>query len=263
MALDYAATPDVRTRLDDGVLWVIVHRPEKRNALAVGVLERLRELFVAHAEDPSIRCAVLRGAGDKAFASGGDVVELAAVRTAAEAREMSEHGKRALDAVRRFPVPVVAAVNGLALGGGAELALACDLRFAAAHARIGLIHAQLAIAPSWGGGVDLMRLVGPAKGLKLLATCRQLAAEEAKALGLVDAIAPAEADFEAALLQFLDATFRSPPQVMRAIKSLALGERMAGREALDAAETERFVEAWIHDDHWAAVEARSRKPGPG
>src|SRR5438094_10348722 len=184
MGLNYAPSDDVLTSLEDGVLRVTLNRPERRNALAVGVLARLEEIFTRHADDPTIRYAVIRGAGDKAFASGGDVVELAAVRSDADTRAMSEHGKRALNAIRRFPVPVVAALNGLALGGGAELALACDLRFAAAAARIGLIHAQLAIAPSWGGGVDLMRLVGPARGLKLLATCKQLTAEEGVAEGV-------------------------------------------------------------------------------
>jgi enoyl-CoA hydratase len=259
MVLNYAPSDDVLAELNHGVLRVTVNRPERRNALAVGVLSRLREVFAQNAEDLTIRYAILRGAGDKAFASGGDVVELAAVRTEADTRAMSEHGKRALDAVRRFPVPVVAALNGLALGGGAELALACDLRFAAATARIGLIHGQLNIAPSWGGGVDLMRLAGPARGLKLLSTSKSLTAQEALAEGLVDAVAPDGADFEGALQAFLDATFRSPPQVMRAIKSLALGERMRGREPLDEAETHHFVEVWTHADHWAAVEARGSK----
>jgi enoyl-CoA hydratase len=257
MGLDYSATDDLRVSVEDGVLRITIDRPASRNALALGVLARLREVFEDYAGDEAVRYAVLRGAGDKAFASGGDVKEFAALRSADDARAMSEHGKRALDAVRRFPVPVVAAVNGVALGGGAELALACDLRFGAAHARIGLIHAQLAIAPSWGGGVDLMRLVGPARGLRLLATSRQLAAEEARAIGLLDAVAPPEAEFEAALLQFLEGLFRSPPQVMRAIKSLAMGERLAGRQALDAAETDHFVRVWTHPDHWAAVAARS------
>src|ERR1700740_1197554 len=100
MAIDYTATDDVLAELRDGVLRVTVNRPDKRNALAVGVLARLRDLFIDHAEDESIRVVVLRGAGDKAFASGGAVVELSAIRTAVDARAMSEHGKRALDAIR-------------------------------------------------------------------------------------------------------------------------------------------------------------------
>jgi enoyl-CoA hydratase len=259
MALNYAPSDDVLTSFADGVLRVVLNRPEKRNALSVGVLARLGEIFTQHADDHNIRFAVIRGAGDKAFASGGDVVELSAVRTEADARAMSEHGKRALDAIRRFPTPVVAGVNGLALGGGAELALACDLRFAAVGARIGLIHAQLNIAPSWGGGVDLMRLVGPARGMTLLATARALTSEEGLAAGLLDAVAPAGADFDQALAVFLGGTLTSPPQVMRAIKSLAMGERLRGREGLDEAETRHFAEVWAHPDHWTAVEARTSK----
>lgn len=260
MPLSYLPTNEISTTIDAGILCVTIQRPERRNALSLGALAQLREIFTSHAGDTTIRYAVLRGAGDKAFASGGDVIEFKAIRTEDEARAMSEHGKRALAAVREFPTPVVAAINGLALGGGAELALACDLRFATPSARIGLIHARLNIAPSWGGGIDLMQLVGPARGLRLLATGEQLTAEGCLAIGLVDGIAPSDEGFDPALQQFLDSTLAAPPQVMRAIKSLALGQKLQGRQALEQAETEHFAKVWTHPDHWAAVAARTKVP---
>jgi enoyl-CoA hydratase len=139
-----------------GSFGVAVNRPEKRNALSLRVLSRLGELFRSFRDDERILAAVVTGAGDRAFAAGGDIAELASVRDLASARQVSLHGKAALDEIRYFPVPVVALLNGVALGGGAELALACDVRVAAERASIGLIHARLAITPSWGGSVDLM-----------------------------------------------------------------------------------------------------------
>lgn len=240
---------------DGDTVTVTIARPEKRNALSTSALSGLAEVFERLASDRGLRFVVLTGAGDKAFASGGDLGELSAFRSEADARAMSELGKRALAAIRNCPVPVIARLNGVALGGGAELALACDLRFAAAHVKIGFIQARLAIAPAWGGGVDLMRLVGPAMGLRLLAGAEALSPEAAQGLGLVDACAAPGEDFDAAFESFVAPFRRHPPQVLRAMKSLARGERNVDRSRLDAEETARFVEVWTHEDHWTAADA--------
>jgi enoyl-CoA hydratase/carnithine racemase len=156
---------------------------------------------------------------------------------------------------------VVAVLNGDALGGGAELAMACDLRVAMAHARIGFLQAKLNIATAWGGGTDLFKIVGPSRALRLLATAEILSAEEAQRQGLVDAVAPegpAATDF----VQSYVAQMTQPPQVMRAVKSLAIMHRFGGSaEERAAREGARFAAAWVHDDHWAAVArvAGSRK----
>lgn len=259
MTLSFEPSNAVRDTIQDGVLRVTVDRPEKRNALSLGVLRRVEELFTQHREEGSIRLAIVSGAGDRAFASGGDLVELASVRSPDEARALSRHGKAALNAIRRFPVAVLARVNGLALGGGAELALACDVRFAAAHATIGFIHSRLNITPSWGGGVDLMRLTGYATGMRLLARGDILSAAEALAAGLFDAVAPAGADFDEAFESYIAGMRRQSPQVMRAIKALAIGERMQDRERLDEIETDHFAATWSHDDHWTAVAAMGKR----
>lgn len=255
--LAIAPSDHVRHSLDDGVLRVTIDRPEKRNPLSLGVLEALRRLFGAAAADETVRLAVITGAGDRAFASGGDLAELAGYRSAEEAAAFSRHGKAALDAIRAFPVPVVALVNGFALGGGCELALACDLRLAAASARIGMIHARLAIAPSWGGGPDLVRLVGPARALRLMLDAEPLDAPAALDAGLVDAVCPEGADFAAWSAAQLAPWRERPRQVMAALKAVA-GARGADRAVLDTAETEAFARAWAHPDHWAAVAALGR-----
>lgn len=255
-AMSFAFTPsdDVRHKLAEGLLTVTIDRPAKRNPLSLGVLDSLRRIFTEQGGDERVVLAVLTGAGDRAFASGGDLAELAAYRSREEAEAFSRHGKAALDAIRAFPVPVVARINGVALGGGCELALACDLRLAAAGARIGMIHGKLAIAPSWGGGNDLVRLLGPSRALAHMMAAEPLGAAEAAALGMVDAVCPAEADFDFWFASQLADWRRRPRQVMRAFKAIAAGARGADRAALDAMETARFAEAWAHADHWQAVD---------
>lgn len=249
-----AAAAEVESREEGGAFFVTLNRPQARNALSLGVLAALRTIFESLAGRNDLSVAVLTGAGDKAFASGGDLGELGALRSEDEARALSNHGKAALNAIRDCPIPVVAAVNGLALGGGAELALACDWRVAAASASLGFIHARLAIAPSWGGGVDLMRTVGASRGLELLSTGEVLSAEKARDLGLVDRIGDADRPFAEVVHECVEPFRRQPPQVARAIKALSRGERGRDRAALQSIETDRFVEVWTHPDHWQAAD---------
>jgi enoyl-CoA hydratase len=248
----------------EGVLTVTLRRPEKRNALSRTSIAALGRAFTHWRDAADIRVAVLTGEGDKAFASGGDVKELDAVRTEAETLEFARTTRAALDTIRRFPVPVIAAVNGDALGGGAELALACDMRFAAPHARIGFLQGRLNIATAWGGGTDLLRLLGSARALTLLCSTALLDAPGALRAGLVDAIAPAGEPFDAAVAAFVATLSARPPQVMRAFKALAIAHRAgagAGAAEMAAVENREFTQTWIHDDHWEAVETVFNRRG--
>ncbi|UEM21986.1 enoyl-CoA hydratase/isomerase family protein [Skermanella mucosa] len=239
----------------DDVLSVTLNRPEKRNPLSRALLEALRGCFEAHKDDPALRVAVLRGAGEKSFAAGGDLKDLGMLRSAEQAGEMADHAKAALDAVRRFPVPVVAALNGDALGGGAELAVACDFRVGARHARIGFVQGRLNIATAWGGGIDLLTLLGPAAGLRLLARSDLLDMEAAQAIGLVDAVAEPDQGLDEAVADFIGPMLRQAPQVLRAFKALAAAHRAgASRIDMERLETRLFAGTWVHDDHWSAVE---------
>lgn len=237
-----------------GVLRVTINRPDKRNALSRAVLAGLRAAFERHAADDSLRLAVLSAAGDKSFAAGGDLDELAAVRTAAGAVEVATEAKAALNAVRCFPVPVVAALNGVALGGGSELAVACDFRIAAIHAGIGFVQGRLNISTAWGGGVDLMRLLGASRALAVLCRSEVLSAEEARRLGLIDAVAEPGEAFDSFVARFTAPLARQVPQVMRAFKAQALAERLGlPRVEREEIETRLFSLSWVHEDHWAAV----------
>ncbi|CAO3436321.1 enoyl-CoA hydratase/isomerase family protein [Azospirillum doebereinerae] len=245
----------VRVDLQGPVLRVTINRPEKRNALSRATLAALKAAFDAHATDDSLTAAVLTGAGDRAFAAGGDLHELQEL-TAVEAVEaFAREAREALDSVRRFPVPVVGALNGDALGGGAELAMACDLRLAAPHARFAFLQGKLAIPTAWGGGIDLMRLAGPARALELLASSRLVGGTEAVALGLFTAVAPPDQPFDGFVAHWLQGWAHQRPQVMRAFKAQALAERLGlPRRDRDLAEQAGFVGCWLHDDHWIAAE---------
>ncbi|MFO1363226.1 MAG: enoyl-CoA hydratase/isomerase family protein [Burkholderiales bacterium] len=241
---------------DRGVLRVTINRPAKRNALARETLRELRAVFAAHAAHAELRLALIAGAGDLAFCAGADLLELQAARAPEEAAAIADEGAAALDAVRSFPVPTVAALNGFALGGGAELALACDLRVAAPHARIGFTHAELALTSAWGGGPDLVHAVGTASALELLASARVLPAEAARAVGLVQHVAPREAPFVAFVDRLAAMIAGRPPHLLRAFKALVLAARRgADPDALRAVERDGFERAWGADAHRAAIEA--------
>lgn len=246
---------------DGGRLTVCINRPEKRNALSSGVMRELKAALDAAAERTDIRLAVLTGAGEKSFAAGGDLKELSALRTHEQATAMSLEYRSTLAAIRTFPVPTVAAINGDALGGGAELAAACSFRVAAAHARIGFVQSRLAITSAWGGGPDLHALVGPARAMRLLATGRIMTADEAAAIGFVDEIAD-DIPLAEAVDRFIAPMLAAPRQVLGAIKALNAAYRAgATRTELDTIETAGFADTWVHDDHWAAADALlKRKP---
>ncbi len=240
-----------------GVLRVTVNRPAKRNAVSREVLRELKAVLRAHAGLDDLRLAVLGGAGEIAFCAGADLVDLAEVRDAEAAEAFAAEATGALDAIRLFPVPTVAALNGVALGGGAELAVACDMRVAAAHARIGFVHAQLNTSTAWGGGPDLARLVGYAKAMELLASARTIDADEARAIGLVNEVAPAGTGLVDFLDRFLEPMAARPSHVLRALKAQVLAERFA--QAIDlrrAAEREQFVRTWTDPARLAATDDR-------
>ena len=239
----------------DGVITVTINRPEKRNALSREVLAELAETFTDAARDDGLRAAVVTGAGVKCFAAGGDLRDLEGIRTRKGAREMADDAKQAFEAIRRFPVPVVAALNGDALGGGAELAVACDFRVFAHHAHIGFVQGRLNISTAWGGGVDLMRLVGPAVGLRLLSRSELIDGPEAVAIGLGDATASPDQPLDDLVADFLAPLKAQAPQALRAFKAMAIAARFGeSRADMLRLETETFSETWVHDDHWAAAE---------
>jgi enoyl-CoA hydratase len=251
---------DLQGESSGGVLRVTINRPDKRNALSAEVLRSLAEVFASNATDENLRVAILRGAGDQCFAAGGDLRELSAITTVDGAREMARDAKASLEQIRNFPLPVIAALNGDAMGGGAELSVACDFRIAAAHARIGFVQGRLNISTAWGGGIDLMHLVGPSIALGLLCRSDMLSGTEATVIGLVDAVARDGQSLDDLIANFIAPILKQSPQVLRAFKAVAKGVRSGlPRTDLNEIETAMFADTWVHEDHWAAAKKITAK----
>ncbi len=173
----------------DGIALVTVDRPARRNALDQATLDALDAAFADLSADDAVRGVVLTGAGERAFVAGADVEALSRL-TAGEARAFSERGQRVLDRIEWLGKPVVAAVNGAALGGGCELALACHLRLAAEEALFGTPEVTLGLVCGFGGTQRLPRLVGKGRALELLLGGEAIGAQEALRIGLVNRVVP-------------------------------------------------------------------------
>jgi enoyl-CoA hydratase len=243
-------------------LRLTITRAGKRNALSFAVIRELGAALAAHRDDPELKFLVLTGAGDQAFCAGADLKDMDAVRTREATRAMADEYRGVLDALRGFPVPVVAALNGAALGGGAELALACDLRVAAATARIGFLQGSMGITTAWGGGADLLDTVGRSRALWLLASAAIVDAPSALQLGLVNAIAAAGESLDDCVQRFCVPFQLRTARVMRGFKALAVA-RAAGtdRAGLAAIETGHLIDTWTHEDHWRAVAESQGRAG--
>jgi len=174
----------------DGIGYVTVNRPDKLNALNGRVMEDLDACFHAIQRDNEVRVVILTGAGEKAFVAGADIKELAALGPA-EGREFARRGQQIFSLIENLGKPVVAALNGYALGGGCELALACTLRVASETARLGQPEVKLGIIPGYGGSQRLARLVGKGLALENILAGEPIAAQEAYRIGLVNQVVPA------------------------------------------------------------------------
>ena len=249
-----AAAGNLRVTLAGARLDIVLDRPHARNALSRATLDEIAAVFARFADRPELRVAVLTGAGDRAFAAGGDLKEFDELRTAAAAEALFDIGQRATDAVRGFPLPVVAALNGVALGGGAELALACDFRVAGPTARIGFIQAQLALSTGFGAGIDLMEVLGARRAFLHMLRAEALGPQEALACGLVDAVAAADEPLAVAVDRFVAPILARPAALVRDLKAFVLTERHgAARATRRATERANFVRAWTDDAHWVAA----------
>ncbi len=250
---------EVRLDIADRVATVTVDRPGSRNAIGLTTMHELDEVLDEVAAGGA-NVLVLRGAGERAFVSGGDLKELAAIRDEHGAAQMATRMRRLLDRIATFPVPVVAGLNGHALGGGAEVAVAADIRLAAEDVQIGFTQVTLAIMPAWGGAERLVEIVGRSKALLLVGLGKRLTATGAERIGLVDVVAP-RADFETALHELAQAFGRLPPAAATGIKSVVAAARPHVHRDHEASAVARFAELWASEDHWRATEQMSRKAG--
>jgi enoyl-CoA hydratase len=189
----------IRFETDGPVALITIAREQVRNALSGAVVAEIFAALRAVEQDDALRAVVITGAGDRAFAAGADIGELRALPGADDARRFSEETHQVGLFIARMRKPVIAAINGFALGGGMELALSCDIRLAADTAKLGQPEINLGLIPGWGGTQRLPRLVGPATAKLLCMTGDMLDAQEALRLGLVERVLPAAELLPAAL----------------------------------------------------------------
>jgi enoyl-CoA hydratase len=176
--------------IEAGIATLTINRPQALNAMTRELLEELGTAISRLQDDPAVRVVLLTGSGDKAFVAGADIAAMAGF-SPLEARELALLGQRTLAAIEACPLPVIAVVNGFALGGGCELAMACDIRLAADTARLGQPEINLGIIPGFAGSQRLPRLVGKGRALELLLSGEMIGAAEAWRIGLVNRVLPA------------------------------------------------------------------------
>jgi enoyl-CoA hydratase/carnithine racemase len=233
-----------------GLAVLTIDRPHARNAISLDTMDQLEKALDA-AEGAS--ALAITGAGDRAFVSGGDLKELSAIRTEEDAAAMAWRMRSICDRLAGFPAPVIAALNGHALGGGAEVAVAADIRLAADDIKIGFNQVALEIMPAWGGAERLAALVGKSRALLLAGTGIVLDAVHAERIGLVDQVLPRST---------FDEDWR---RVARALSARPAGEI---KRVIDGVSPEEAVNAfarlWVRDAHWHAADRvmnRSAKVG--
>jgi enoyl-CoA hydratase len=219
--MDYV---NIRFEAVDGVATITIAREKVLNALDPRTLDELDDAITRLAQDPSLKGAVIVGAGEKAFVAGADISALAECRDAAQAVAAAHKGQRVFRRIELSPRPVVACVNGFALGGGLELALSCHFRYAAKNAKLGLPEVKLGLIPGYGGTQRLPRIVGRGRALEMILSGEAIDADEALRIGLVNKVfATRDEALDAARKVVTLIGTRGPTAVTTAIKTVDMG----------------------------------------
>jgi enoyl-CoA hydratase len=244
---------------EKGIAVITVNRPDKRNALNAVVRRELVDALDSVRDREDVRVVIVTGAGDKAFIAGADIAEFAE-RTAIE-QWQSMVGRRVFDEIASYPKPTIAMINGFALGGGCEVALACDLRVAARSARLGQPEIKLGILPGGGATQRLPRLVGFGKAMRLILTGEMIGAEEAERIGLVDLVVD-DAELKARTFELAHTLATHSPVALQLAKAAV---RMAVEAPLTsglAYERESFTTAFASEDRLEGMRAFLEKRAP-
>jgi enoyl-CoA hydratase len=209
-------------REDDGIALVTINRPDKLNALNAATVKRLDAVLHELHADETVRAIILTGAGEKAFVAGADIAELSRMGPV-DGVQVSRDGQQTFRFLERMPKPVIAVVNGFALGGGLELALACHIRIASNRAKFGLPEVKLGIIPGYGGTIRLARLVGRGRALELVLTGDMIDAAEAYRIGLVNRVEEQDVLLDAARAMARRITANGPIAIALALEAVDLG----------------------------------------
>lgn len=235
--MPYENLENVRAENREGILVITIDRPRVLNALNAQTVEEIARVFDEARDDDAVKAVILTGGGEKAFVAGADINELA-TKSPMDGKATSERGQAILSRIERFPKIVIAAINGFALGGGCEIALACHLRIASEKAQIGLPEVTLGIIPGYGGTQRMARLLGKARALELICTGDRISAPEAERIGLVNRVVAAESLMSSAEELARKVMSRSPVAVQAAIEAVNHGSEMTFEEG-------QFLEATL------------------
>ncbi|NOY45541.1 MAG: enoyl-CoA hydratase/isomerase family protein [Deltaproteobacteria bacterium] len=210
-------------QVEPGIYRLTINRPKALNALNAETLDEIEAALREVEADPGARALLVTGAGDKAFVAGADISQMRSL-TAAEAKAFALKGQKVFRRLEDLPVPVIAVVNGYCLGGGCELAMACDWIVASEKAVFGQPEVNLGVTPGFGGTQRLTRIVGKARAMELVTTGRQVKAAEAKEIGLVNHVVPADALMDEALAQARTVASKGPVAVRLAKEAVQRGQ---------------------------------------
>ncbi|MFW9846035.1 MAG: enoyl-CoA hydratase/isomerase family protein [Candidatus Thorarchaeota archaeon] len=252
---------DVLYEVEDNVATITINRPSKYNALNMAVVKTMRELFQKAEEDPTIRVVILTGFGEKAFAAGADITEFKG-KDSKTVKPLVENGQAACSYIESMSKPVIAAINGFALGGGCEFAMACDIRYASANAKFGQPEINLGLIPGYGGTVRLPRLVGLGVAKELVYGGDPIRADEALRIGLVNKVFESVEDLRAGTMDFAKNLAKKPGVAIRLAKqSLNNAWEMALKDNLSY-EVDVFCQTFDTEDKVEGVDAFLTKREP-
>ncbi|MFN0089345.1 MAG: enoyl-CoA hydratase/isomerase family protein [Acidimicrobiales bacterium] len=264
---DATSYDDIIFEQAGAVATLTLNRPEKRNPLSAQLVEEFHHALAVTAQDPGIRALVITGAGNQAFCSGGDIARLGGSSTAAPEAAPTAYQRRTglmglqrlILAIRQLEKPVIAAVNGVAVGGGCDLALACDIRIASTEARFGEVFARIGLFPGTGGTYLLPRVVGVAKALELIWTGDVIDAAEAERIGLVSRVAP-HAELLTEAQAFAARLAEGPPLAIALAKSAVYrGLDLDVAAAFDYAATAESITLTSQDHREGILAFRERR----
>ncbi|WP_394838923.1 enoyl-CoA hydratase/isomerase family protein [Pendulispora rubella] len=245
-------------RHGSAVLWTIA-RPESRNSVNRATLQQLSDAIDEAGRDETLRAAILTGEGD-AFCSGGDLREVRGITTPEDTERFARLGEDLCARMAGLPIPVLAAIPGVAFGGGAEIALACDIRIAEQRALLSFKQVRMAVTSAWGTVPRVLAAVGSGNAARALFTGQEFGAEEARALGLVDTVCDNGTSVAVALAWARDIA-QGSRQAVAAMKALLLTAR-TNPSAVRDEERNRFVATWTSAEHADAVEAYFERRPP-
>lgn len=235
----------ITTSLENGVLLITINRPDKMNALNKTVMDELDAAIHDVYTQPDIKSAIITGAGTKAFVAGADISEFLGLK-AEEGMKLAKRGQDIFLKIEQSPKPIIAAVNGFALGGGCELAMACHFRIASENAKFGQPEVNLGLIPGYGGTQRMTQLIGKGKAMELMMTGDMIAADEAKALGLVNHVLP-QAELLPKTKEILQ-KIQTKASVAVSKIILCVNEAARGEKEGFANEIKRFGECFATED---------------